>query len=78
MPIDTSPVNTSTTATDPATDACPYCGGASGMQSTPAPAGVQSWSCTECGPEFAVVGPPWSWSMVWSRSALWVVARHPG
>jgi hypothetical protein len=43
-------VNTTTTVTDP----CPYCGGASGVQSTPAPAGVQSWSCTECGLDWAI------------------------
>lgn len=45
-------MTTVTGTTDP--DPCPYCGGASGVQSTSAPAGVQSWSCTECGLDWAI------------------------
>jgi hypothetical protein len=52
MPIDTRPVNTSTTATD-TTEACPYCGTTSGVQLMPAPPKVQAWKCT-CGTDWAI------------------------
>jgi hypothetical protein len=52
MPIDTHPVNTSTTATD-TTEACPYCGTTSGVQPMPAPPKVQAWKCTR-GTDWAI------------------------
>jgi transcription elongation factor Elf1 len=54
MPIDTRPVNTSTTVTDITDDdPCPYCGGTSGVQPTPAPPKVQAWRCSTCGLDWA-------------------------
>lgn len=57
MPIDTSPVRTSSTATD--LDACPYCRGTTGVQPiTSTSPKVQAWSCTACGTNWAITSTP--------------------
>jgi hypothetical protein len=62
MPIDTRPVSTSTTVTDPTgIEPCPYCGDTSGVEPMPAPPKVvDAWTCTVCRTDWAisVVGNP--------------------
>ena len=56
MPIDTRPVNTSTTATDPAT-ACPYCRTSDQIRRTSDTGGVRAWACDHCGTDWAYTAP---------------------
>jgi ribosomal protein L37AE/L43A len=54
MPIDTRPVNISTTTvTDPATDACPYCRTRDRTRQTSDTGRVRAWSCEHCGTDWA-------------------------
>jgi ribosomal protein L37AE/L43A len=52
MPIDTRPVNTST-VTDPATVACPYCRTSDRTRRTTDTGRIRAWSCDNCGTDWA-------------------------
>ncbi len=56
MPIDTRPVNTSTTATD-TTEACPYCRTSDLTRQTADTGLVRAWACDNCGTDWAFTVP---------------------
>jgi ribosomal protein L37AE/L43A len=59
MPIDTSPVNTTTTVTATDLDACPYCRTSDRTRQTSDTGRVQAWACDNCGTDwaFSVIRP---------------------
>lgn len=57
MLIDTSPVNTSTTATDTTTKACPYCRTSDRTRQTSDTGRIEAWACDRCDTDFAFTVP---------------------